>query len=345
MRMTRQSEVRIGIVGLGRLGQAHAINLNNKTQRCQLVASCSISQAEIAWANEHLNTERNYDSLDKLIRHPNLDAIFIVSSTAMHAEHISRALEANLHVFCEKPIALDLPTSKKLVDLAKQKPHLVCSIGFMRRFDPSLTNLYEQIHQGTIGKPFMYHCHSADSYDTAEFQIQFSATSGGIFLDMCIHDIDLLRWLSGREITKVTAHGGAYCHEQFAQFDDADNIAVLANMSDGSIGLLGASRDSFNGYESYVTVQGTKGMLKTTKNPPSNHLNIVDKHGYRRPTMTSFHSRFEMAFEIEAQEFIDDILLNRQPKVSLTDALKATQVAIACQQSFVTGESVKLEYT
>jgi len=189
--------IRIGIVGLGRMGRRHAENLANRVPGAELVAACSRATDETAWARDVLGVAAGYAEYEELLRHPGLDAVFLATPTVLHADQIVSALEAGKHVFCEKPLALELADCLRAEEAAARYPDKIVMIGFVRRFDPSYRDAHAQIEAGVIGRPFLVRSQTGDKLDPSGFFVRYAGTSGGIFLDVSIHDIDLARWLLG----------------------------------------------------------------------------------------------------------------------------------------------------
>src|SRR5471032_1232861 len=166
-------KLRIGIVGLGRLGQRHAINLAQRVPNAEVVAACSPVPAELDWAASTLGITNGYADYDALLSHPGLDAVFLVTPTSLHAEQIIAALRAGKHVFCEKPLSLDLADCLKVEAEAARHPQLATMIGFVRRFDASYRDAFNKISQGAIGRPFMVRSQTVDKNDPDGFFVRF----------------------------------------------------------------------------------------------------------------------------------------------------------------------------
>ncbi len=175
--------VRIGIVGLGRLGRRHAENLAFRVAGAQLVAAASPVAEERGWAEKALNGVATYAGLPELLDHPGLDAVWLVTPTSLHADHAIASIRAGKHVFCEKPLAPDPADCERAIAVAADHPGQVVMIGFMRRFDPAYTEAKRLIDAGVLGEVFAIRCVSEDPVDPSGFFVRFAPTSGGIFLD------------------------------------------------------------------------------------------------------------------------------------------------------------------
>src|SRR6266581_4487305 len=283
--MTVGSRLRIGIVGLGRLGRRHAQNLAQRVPSAELVAACSPVADELAWAKDTLGVRNLHTDYTALLGQADIDAVFLVTPTSLHPEHIVQALEAGKHVFCEKPLALDLGECRRVEAKASQHPRLTAMIGYGRRFDPSYSDAYDKVRAGLIGTPFLVRSQNLDMNDPSGFFVRFAPTSGGIFLDCTVHDIDLARWLLGNpQPVRVFATGVVAMHEGLREF------------SDGKMACFYASRTMAHGHETLTEIFGTAGRLTVGQNPRLNRIDIADTHGMRNECTPTFYERFEEAF-------------------------------------------------
>ena len=198
-----EKELKLGLVGLGRLGKSYGENITFKVPNAKVAAACSIVDAELDWARETLGVKALYSDYNKMIAEEKLDGVVIVSSTTEHAWQIIAGLEAGLHVYCEKPIALGLEQCQEVEKAEGLHPNQIFMLGFVRRFDPSYAYAKKRIDEGAIGKPFLVRSQTADMDKWAKFGLEFTEKSGGIFLDFNVHDIDLARWFLGSEIKTV----------------------------------------------------------------------------------------------------------------------------------------------
>ena len=328
------TDVRVGIVGLGRLGKTHAVNLIN-TRNCRLTAACSIIEDELGWAKHSLPGVSLFRSYDELLQSSEVDAVFLVTTTAMHAEQIIKGLRAGKHVFCEKPLGIEIDhcrqAAKEIQQNARDK---VFMLGFVRRYDPAYEFAKKKIEEGAIGSPFLVRAQTADHDDFAPFQVAFTQTGGGIFHDMNVHDIDLARWYLGSEISKVYAIGGSYVHKEFADINDADNTSVSCEFENGSMAVISASRTAFHGHDTRTEIHGSKGILRIGYVPSVSDVEILDTGGMRKECVYAFGDRFAEAFKREAQDFIDCVQRTTSPRSNIYDALQATVVAEAFTASF-----------
>ena len=341
--MTTASRLRIGIAGLGRLGRRHAQNLAQRIPQAELVAACSVSADELTWAAQTLGVSQLYRDYRELLAQPNVDAVFLVTPTSLHAEQIIQGLQAGKHVFCEKPLSLDLADCRRVEEEAAKRPELKVMVGYGRRFDPSYRDAYDKIEAGLIGQPFLVRSQNLDLNDPTGFFVRFAPTSGGIFLDCTVHDIDLARWLLGNpKPLRVFATGVIAIHQGLREFGDVDNGVATCEFADGRLACFYASRTMAHGHETLTEIFGTAGRLTVGHNPRLNRVDISDVHGMRNECTPTFYERFEEAFLRETEEFVQAVLDDRQPALTLRDATEATRIGIALRESLQTKRIVAL---
>ncbi|MBC2397090.1 Gfo/Idh/MocA family oxidoreductase [Clostridium tetanomorphum] len=308
-------KIKVGIVGLGRLGRKHAENIAFKIPNAELTAVCSVVKEEVEEIQKKWRIKYGYISYDEMLENKELDAIFISSPSGFHCEQIIKALEKGFHVFSEKPLGLYLEETEKVAKIVnKYKAKQVFMLGFMRRYDNSYEYVKKKIEEGIIGKPVFIRCYGLDPAKGMESFLKFAkdSYSGGLFLDMAIHDLDLARWYLKSEAKSVWAIGGAYEYPEFEEINDAETGAALVKFENGAI-------------------------------PEKNLVTIFDDNGAIRECSQGFLERFEQAYLSETEEFINCIIEKRQPDVTVEDGVNSTALAYACKKSFETGELVTLK--
>lgn len=326
--------IRTGIVGLGRLGQRYAENLAFKVRNASLVAACSINENELAFAQKELGITSLYKDLDEMLDKEALDALYIISSTNQHATHFIKGLQAGLHVFCEKPLALNVEACQEVEAVAAAHPDQYAVVGFVRRFDPSYAHAKQKIEQGAIGTPFFVKSQTIDIDSQAKFQIEFVKTSGGMFHDFNVHDIDLARWFLQSNVKTVYSIGGAFRHPEFEDAGDADNVLSTCVFENGTMASIHASRTAQHGHDTFTEVVGTEGVLRIGRPASMTLVEISDQHGVRKECAQTFYDRFKDGFLLQTQDFINCIVEGRQPELTLRDATEATRAATAMTRSF-----------
>ena len=328
-----KESINVGLIGLGRLGMKYAEILHYFCPRANLLAVCSSSLEELKLASAKFAVEHCLENIEELLLLDQLDVIFVVSTTDMHVPHIISSLRAGKHVFSEKPLSTTLSQCEEAIKVAKAYPNLQCSVGFVRRFDPSYRLAKEKIINGDIGRPFLIKSQTVDKDNTAGFQLEFAKTSGGMFHDYNVHDIDLARWYLESEFSSVFASGGAFKYPEFEKANDADNVSSSAVMENGAMVQLFASRTAMHGHDTYTEIVGTEGSLSIGRPPSSTRLQIMDQYGVRVECLGTFYHRFEEAFHLMINDFVNKVYEGKDVEMSLENAMEATRVAIAMTDS------------
>lgn len=332
------ARLRVGIAGLGRLGQRHAQALAFTTRHVDLVAACSPVESEREHTRRELGVERLYSDFDAFIADPGLDAVVLVTPTSLHAEQTIAALRAGKHVFVEKPLALNVEDCERVVAVAAEHPAQVAMVGFVRRFDPSYQNAQAVIEAGEIGRPFLVRSQTCDRNDPDGFFVRFSATSGGIFMDCSVHDIDLARWMLGRpRALRAFATGTIAMHPGLAEHGDVDNGLAIVEFEGGARAVFYASRTLAHGHETTTEVIGTAGKLLVGEHAARDRVVRSDALGVRHAVLADFHERFETAFAREMEEFVGACLGVKPLTLTLSDALEATRIGLAITRSLHSG--------
>lgn len=346
----RARPLRVGVAGLGRLGRRHAQNLAYRVPGATLAAACSPLEDDLAWARDALPETRLYRDYAELLADASVDAVWLVTPSALHAQQIVDALRAGKHVFCEKPLSLDVAECERVVGEARRFADQQVTIGFMRRFDPSYHDAFSKVRAGTIGRPFLVRSQTCDLNDPDGFFVRFAPTSGGIFLDCTVHDIDVARWLLGKpRATRVFAAGAVALHEGLREFGDVDNGVAICEFEGGKLAMFYASRTMAHGNDTSSEVIGTAGALAIGHVPRANRVEIYDAQGVRSACTPTFFDRFEEAFLIEAQAFVMAVrardggaAADAGQGATLEDALEATRIGFALRESLHTGQAVTL---
>ena len=326
-------KIKLGAVGLGRLGKYHAATIAHRIPNVELVSICSVDPEELERAKPLLGEPEAYLSYDKMIK-SDLDGIVLSTPSHLHCAQIEKALKQGLHVFCEKPLDVDLEKCIRMEEIINRHPQQVFMLGFMRRYDPSYQYAYKMIQEGTIGRPILFRGYSVDPIKNIEGAIKYAPHSAGQFLDMAIHDIDLSRWMLGSEPTSVYATGGCYEFEVFGEYGDGDNVTALMQFQNQSMAFFFAGRTSPHGYNIETEIVGTKSTLRIGSIPQKNFVEILDQNGVRKVCSEDFIERFGQAYINELQEFVNCIIEERQPQITVKDGIEATRIAVAATQSF-----------
>lgn len=333
--------VRIGSVGLGRLGLAHAENITNRIKGAQLAALCDLDENKLNETADRLGVKNRFTAFDDMIKSDEIDAVVLVSPSAMHTSQIEAALAAGKHVFSEKPLGVTVDECLKAEKAVEKYSDKVFMLGFMRRFDESYKYAHDKVAAGEIGTPVLFRSYSQDPEKFIDGAIAFAPHSGGQFLDMAVHDIDLARWFLDDEPETVYAIGGCYAHPEFAQYQDGDNVSALMKFKKGAMAFLLAGRTAPHGYNVETEIIGTKGTLRIASVPQKNLVEILDPYGVRRECSENFLERFESSYVNEIQEFVDCIIKNKKPGVTVYDGTRVSEIAYKCKEAFEKGEMLR----
>jgi myo-inositol 2-dehydrogenase / D-chiro-inositol 1-dehydrogenase len=338
-----QDLLRVGIAGLGRLGRRHAENLALRTTGAQLVAACSPVAAELDAAAQGLGVPATFADFDEFLRADGIDAVVLVTPTALHAGQVIAALEAGKHVFVEKPLALDPADCERVEAVARRHPAQAAMVGFVRRFDPSYQHAAQAIAAGGIGQPFLVRSQTCDMNDASGLFVRYAPASGGLFMDCSVHDIDLARWLLGNpKAQRVFATGTIAIHEGLRAIGDIDNGIAVVEFEGGSRAVIYASRTFAHGHETSTEIIGTAGKLTVGVGAARDRVVTSDIHGVRHEAVADFFERFESAFQREMQAFVD-ACRGGSPStfttgLTLADATEATRVGAAITRALHSGQ-------
>ena len=337
------TKVKIGIVGLGRLGRKHAENIAYRVPNAELTAVCSIIKDEVNEIQNAWGIKYGYSDFYEMLKNQELDAIFVSSPSGEHCRQIEAALDAGFHVFSEKPLGITIEECILAEKAVERHADKIFMLGFMRRFDDSYRYAKQKIQEGAIGKPFLIRCYGLDPIKAIQGAITFAETSGGIFLDMAIHDFDLARWYLESEVRSMYSVGGCFAYKEFGKYQDADNAATLVQFKNDAIGLFYAGRTCSHGYHIETEIVGTEGSLRIGTIPVKNQVAVFNENGAVFECSPGFLERFEAAYLSELQEFVDCIQQNRKPEVTVYDGTKATRIAYAATESFRDNKLVFLD--
>ncbi len=335
-------KIKIGAIGLGRLGLQHVKNIAFKIPNAELTAICDMNEEKLLKIQKDWSIPHGYRDFDEMIKNKELDAVVITSPSALHTRQIAKALEAGLHVFSEKPLGTTVEECKIAEAAVEKYGDKIFMLGFMRRYDPSYAYAKKKIDKGEIGRPILFRGYSQDPESAIEGAIAYAGHSGGQFIDMAVHDIDLARWMMGSEPKSIFAIGGCYAHPEFGKYKDGDNVSALMQLENDAMVFLFAGRTAPHGYNVETEIIGTKGILRIANVPQKNLVEILDEYGVRKECSEDFIERFEQAYIEELNEFIDCILTGRKPEVTVYDGTKTTEIAYKCKEAFETGQLIRL---
>lgn len=336
--------VKLGIVGLGRLGLKHAQNIHTHIKDAELAAACSIVPEELETVAREMSPGLLISDYQELLDSNELDGIVIATSSQEHCRMICEAAEAGKkYVFTEQPIGMTIAEINRIQEAVDNRPGMRLQVGYNRRFDASIQAAKRRIDEGYIGKPIQIRMVNRDPAAMAEFIIKFSPKSGGLVMDMLTHDYDLARWFIGSEAKSVYGLGGAFVYDGLAAVDDIDNCALLVEFANGVIGQFETSRNSAYGYHVEMEIYGSKGCIRVGTSPEKDRVTLMNETGITRKCVEWFFEYWEPTFLGEMQEFVNCILEDRQPLVGLKDGYKAVEWACAATEAVKNNRIVKLD--
>jgi len=328
--------VTFGIIGAGRIGKLHADNLLSRVDGARLKAITD------PFLDEDWAASRNIPLTGKdhriLLDDPEIDAILIGSPSAEHAQQMIECAEAGKHIFCEKPIALD-PEIIRNALAEVDKSGVKLQVGFNRRFDPNFSAVQHQVVSGVLGDP---HIIRITSRDPAPPPAEYVAGSGGMFLDMTIHDFDMARFLSSSEVTEVHAYGAVLVDPEIGKAGDIDTAVISLKFANGALGIIENSRKAVYGYDQRVEVFGAKGTAMADNNTPTSMIVLNESGTIRDKPLYFFLERYKTAFVAEMQAFVDAIREDKPTLVSGKDGLVPVLIAMAAKESLKTGKPVQV---
>lgn len=328
--------LRIGLIGLGRLGQVYARDLANRIPETRLVAVADPAPGVAEKAAEAFDVPRFSTDAQAVIDDPDVDAVVIVSPTHTHKDVVLAAAAKGKTIFCEKPPALSLAETRAMKD-AVARAGVFFQMGFMRRFDPGYASARRKLQEGAIGTAVLFKSTSRDPYRTS-LEYADPKSSGGMILDMGIHDFDLARFFMG-EVRQVHAIGGTLAYPELNTVGDLDNAVVTLTFADGRLGMVDLSRNGIYGYDISTELLGTEGTLRVgyLRETP---LFVMKKNQIAHDTVPHFMERFERAYTLQLQDFAQNVLLGRPAPVTIDDGYAALQIAVAARQSQASGQPV-----
>ena len=323
-------QLRLGVIGTGRIGKIHGENIARFIPQARLegAADIKLSAEQEAWARELGARIVSREPRD-LLSDPAIDAVIICSSTDTHADLVIAAAEAGKQIFCEKPVDLSAPKVKAAL-AAVQKAGVKLQIGFNRRFDHNFRRIREYTLAGKIGEVQLV---KISSRDPAPPPPAYVAVSGGIFLDMMIHDFDMARFQAGSEITEVYAAGAVLVDSEIGRAGDVDTAMVTLRFANGAIGVIDNSRKAVYGYDQRVEVFGSRGAALAENDLP-NTVKLYTEEGVSgEKPLYFFLERYKGAFVDEVASFADAVLQGKPVAVSGEDGLEDMYAALAAGKS------------
>jgi myo-inositol 2-dehydrogenase / D-chiro-inositol 1-dehydrogenase len=334
---TAVAPLRIGVIGVGRIGRMHAQLLAQQVPGAAVGAVYDTSELVAREVSAELHVPAAASVEDVLAG--DVDAVAICSSADTHAELLVAAAQAGKAVFCEKPLSLDLAELDRALEVV-EAAGVPFQIGFNRRFDPAHESVREAVVSGAVGTP---HLVRISSRDPAPPSLEYVKSSGGLFLDMMIHDFDMARYVTGSEVVEVYARGAVRVQPSFTELGDVDTALVTLVHEDGCLTAIDNSRHAVYGYDQRVEVFGSAGMA-ASENPPAHTGVLLSATGLRRPALPYFFvDRYALSYLREWTAFVDAVRSGAAPSVSTRDARAPLVIGLAAGRSLREKRPVAIE--
>lgn len=327
----------IGVIGLGRLGYQHTVNVT-RTMGASLVAVSDPFPAALQRGMDDFGV-KGYADYKEMLNDPEVDAVVVATPTQTHFDVLMDIIKAGKPIFVEKPITFTVEEADKIIE-AVEKANLYLQVGFMRRFDPGHVAAKKMIAEGKCGKPIYIHdCQRDPNGPPPEYVPQ----SGGLFVDMGIHDLDVARWLMGCEITEIYAQGAVLKHEFLKELNDVDDGQMLLKFENGGMGMIEISRNANDVYDTRTEVVG----LEKSVFVGQEQLTPFKTVGGQEITYDMANwclGRFKDAYELEMEAFVENVLAGKPSPVTAYDGMVGIKLALTATASHREQKPMKLTY-
>ncbi len=332
-------KLNIGLIGAGRIGRLHAEHLSRRIHQANLMMVADIAEDAARRCAQDCGVAKATADYHQIVNHPDIEALVICSSTDTHAQIIEEAARAGKNMFCEKPIDFDLERIDRAL-AAVARAGVLLQIGFNRRFDANMRRVRDAVAGGEIGDPHLLH---VISRDPAPPPIEYIHRSGGLFLDMTIHDLDIARYLIGQEVEEIYTSGGVRVDPAIGQAGDLDTALVVLKFASGVIGTIDNSRRAVYGYDQRVEVFGSAGCARTENNFP-NAVTICGRESVHRDLPLNFFiERYADSYLEEMTQFIHAVLGGTPSPVVGQEGRIPVAMALAARKSYQENRPVRLD--
>ena len=338
------TKLNVGLIGVGRLGRVYARDLSTRIGSTRLAAIADIDKAALDTVRREFDIPHAFTDPEDLLGHPSIDAVVIVTPTNTHRDVAVAAAAAGKPIFCEKPPSISLDDAIAMRRAIEQSG-VFFQLGFMRRFDRGYAAAKARLDEGAIGDAVLFKSTSRDPYPPSVAYAD-PRSSGGLIVDMGIHDFDLASWFMG-EVATVQAVGGVLAYPELGAVGDIDNAVVTLVFTSGRLGVVDLTRNGIYGYDISTELLGTEGTLRIgyLRETP---LMVMTRAGVAHDTVPYFMERFEGAYTAQLENFARNVLEGRTPPIRIDDGIEALRIALAATRARETGQSVSLsspEYT
>jgi myo-inositol 2-dehydrogenase/D-chiro-inositol 1-dehydrogenase len=328
----------IGLIGAGRIGRIHAENIANRIPNARLIAVADIDLEAAKSVAAEMKIETVVEDYTELLGDEDLHAIAICSATDTHTPIIMEAAAAGKHIFSEKPLDFDLGRIDRALQ-AVEAADVKLQVGFNRRFDPNFRKVKEMAAEGKIGEP---HILRITSRDPEPPPLEYVKVSGGIFLDMTIHDFDMARYITGSEVEEIYVMGGVMIDPRIGEVGDLDTAIITLRFENGVIGTIDNSRKAVYGYDQRIELFGSEGMISTENETPDRH-SYSSADGIQNPLpLYFFLERYTESYFREMQSFVDSVNNDTPLEVTGEDGRAPVVIGLAARRSYDENRPVAL---
>jgi myo-inositol 2-dehydrogenase / D-chiro-inositol 1-dehydrogenase len=333
------NKLHLGIIGAGRIGKVHAETLAFRLPEAVPLAIADVNRQAAEQVAARCGIPRVAAGSDEILADPGIQAVLICSSTDTHADLVVQAAQAGKHIFCEKPIDHSLAKIDRALD-AVEKAGVKLQVGFNRRFDANFARVRQAVASGEIGEPHLLHIISRDP---APPPVSYIKVSGGIFLDMTIHDFDMARFLVGDEVEEVYTAAAVRVDPEIGKAGDLDTALIVLRFRNGVIATIDNSRKAVYGYDQRVEVLGSAGAIATGNCYPNQAVVSTAKEVRRDLPLNFFMDRYTESFVDELRAFVAAVIEGKPTPVTGRDGRIPVVMGLAARKSYDEHRPVRLE--
>ncbi len=330
-------KIKVAVAGLGRIGKIHLKNLCRNFPEIDVVAVMDVFEGSKAIADE-FNVPVFVTGFDELLAVEGVEAVVICSPTDTHADYVVKAAQAGKQIFCEKPLDLSLDRVNEVLDIVKECG-VKLMLGFNRRFDPEFKKIRQLVVDDAVGDVQIV---KITSRDPGPPPVSYIKVSGGMFLDMTIHDFDMARYISGKQVKEVFAKGAVMVDPEIGNAGDIDTAIITLTFDDGSMAVIDNCRKAVYGYDQRLEVFGSKGMAQAENNYPNNHKLYTQSGVSGDLPLHFFLERYDASYNQEMREFTDALASGAEMPVDGNDGLQSIVIGLAAKKSVAENRPVKL---
>lgn len=331
-------QLNIGIIGAGRIGKVHMQSITYNVPTAKVLGITDVFKDGLQELADKYGIEKVYDDYKEMLADKDIDAVLVCSSTDTHADISIEAAKAGKHVFCEKPVDLTPEKVQAVID-AVAEAGVKLQVGFNRRFDHNFAHVKSLINDGKVGNLELI---KITSRDPEPPPAEYAAVSGGMFLDMTIHDFDMARFLAGSNVTEVYASATCLVDPAIGEAGDVDTAIINLKFENGALGVIDNSRRAAYGYDQRIEVFGSLGAAMAANDTPTN-VTIMNSDGVTTDKpLYFFLERYMQSFRDEMVQFVDAVLNDKPTPTTGNDGLNSILVALAAKKSVKEGRPVKI---